>query len=111
MLMDDIERKLSETRLAMPSASLDRRIDQALSAATRAAQTTPKFAWWWWAGAATVAATAVVLLVANHPAAPPVASSQIVYHVEAEGRLREMLLNSDAHRDQPPPFVVSATRP
>lgn len=108
--MEDFEQQLRAKRLAVPSEDLDRRIDGAFHAARAKVRTTRPFAWWWLAAAAAVGAAAVLLVFA-HPQTPAAHSAPVVYRVEAKGRLRDMLLNPDTHRDRPTPFVARAVVP
>jgi hypothetical protein len=108
--MDELEHKLKQARLAAPSAELDRRIGAAFATARRRRETSrrPEF-WWWVAALATAGGMAALLVVSAHRPLP--ASAVAVYHVEAEGRLREMLLDSSAPQDVLPRFVVHEGRP
>ena len=104
--MDDLEQRLESLRLASPSASLDRRIEETFAAARRNAtvERAPGLLWWLTRVVAG-AGVAVLILVAILRPVPPAAP--VVYRVEAEGRLRDMLLNTVVEHDRPPaPFAV-----
>jgi hypothetical protein len=110
--MDDFEQKLAARRLAQPSAELDRRVDDAFRAARGAAHPARKFAGWWWLAAATAfGGAAALVLVSTRQPTRVVVSVPVVYRVEAQGQVREMLLNPETEPEQPPPFTVSADTP
>jgi hypothetical protein len=108
--MDELEHKLKQAYLAAPSAELDWRVEAAFAAVRRRAETSrrPEF-WWCLAALATAGGMAALLVVSAHRPLP--ASAVAVYHIEAEGRLREMLLDTSAPRDVLPQFVVHEGRP
>jgi hypothetical protein len=109
--MDELEHRLQSQRLAAPSADLDRRIGEAFAIAHAVAEERRRPPLWWWLVPTAVAvSSAAMLLVALPRVRPPVATT--VHRIEAEGRLREMLLNSvaDSH-SAPPAFVVRIDAP
>ena len=109
--MEDYEQKLKHQRLAAPSAALDRRIEDTFAAARRGREraTRPAF-WWWLAALATVGG--VTTLVVISPRRPVPTTEVTIYRIEAEGRLREILLNPAISREPSPQFVVhDATTP
>lgn len=108
--MTDLEQRLQALRPAAPSAALDRRLDQAFAAARRRAGDPRRAAYWWWLALSSAAAAAVALLFVapRRPAPPPV---EIVYHVEAQGRLRDMLLTPGPGRAAPAPLPLQFGSP
>lgn len=105
-MMDDLEQRLQAAPLAEPSAELDRRIDAALRAARETGPSGvvsagPK---WWLGAVAAGLSLAAGLLVSIHRAPPRPAP--VVYHIEAEGRLRDMLLNPASAREALPQFSI-----
>ncbi|HWA86581.1 MAG TPA: hypothetical protein VG710_10190 [Opitutus sp.] len=91
-MMNELEQRLKNARLAPPSAALERRIEDAFANARRRRRAARQGALWWWTAAlATAGGMAALLVVSARRSFPaPVAA---VYQIEAEGRLREMLLN------------------
>ena len=107
--MDELEQRLKAMRLAAPPAEMDRHVDGIFSSARTRKQPRQAAFYWWLAATASVGGVAVLLLVAPRPS-PPVPDA-MVYHVEAQGRMREMLLNPSKNRDELPPFIVRITTP
>lgn len=103
--MNDLEHELGAMPLAGPSADLDRRLNDAFAAAARTRNSARWATLWWGLAAATVAGAAVALLLLA-PRSPPPPASPSVYRIEAEGRLRQLLLAPPASRALPPRFVV-----
>lgn len=108
--MDELEQKLKHTRLAVPSAELDRRIDDAVAAAWRRRKASRKAAFWWWTAALATAGSITALLVVSTRRSFP-APEVALYRIEAQGRMREMLLNSTMTRDASPQFVFRVNTP
>ena len=109
-MMDELEAQLKRARRAAPSAELDRRLEAAFAAARRRRSASHRGAFWWsTAIVATLGAAAALVLVASHRPVP--APTVAVYHIEAEGRLRDMLLNPTAPREIAPQFVVHIDTP
>lgn len=109
--MDELEQRLQSQRLAQPSADLDLRMREAFDAAHTAFAQKQSSRFWLWltpaAATCSLAALTLVLLPRGQPDALP-----LVHRIEAEGRLREMLLNSVAdHEAAPPSFVVHIDAP
>jgi hypothetical protein len=107
--MNEIEQKIKNARLAMPSAELDRRIAGSVAVARRRQQV-PRGGFWWWAAALTAAGGVAAMLMFFAPRSLP-APAVAVYQIEAQGRLREMLLNPPATREVAPPFVFHVAPP
>jgi hypothetical protein len=100
--MNDFEESLRGMRLARPSPELDQRIDRMLqSAAVRAR---PEARRWWWLAVPAAGAVAAALVLALKPPARPVSREPLIYHVEAEGMMREWL--APASMESRPPTVV-----
>lgn len=108
--MDELEQKLKHTRLAVPSAELDRRIDDAVAAARRRRNTSRKAAFWWWTTALATAGSLTALLVVFPRRSFPAPEVE-VYRIEAQGRMREMLLGPIINRDAAPQFVFHVNTP
>lgn len=109
--MDELEQRLQSMRRARPSAHLDCRMQEAFDVAHSIAARKRSSRFWWWlmpaAAACSMAAITLVLFPRRQPEPAPV-----VHRIEAEGRLRDMLLNSVAERDATPPrFVVRIDTP
>lgn len=108
--MDELEQKLKHTRLAVPSVELDRRIDDAVAVARRRRNASRKAAFWWWTAALASAGTMTALLVISMRRSFP-APEVALYRIEAQGRMREMLLNSTMTRDAAPQFAFRVNTP
>lgn len=104
--MKEFEQKLCSLRLAEPSSKLDRRIEESFSAAERKAQARVRKAAWWWLLGPAIAAGGVITVLALSPRPAPVRAGIVVYRVEAQGRLREMLLQPAASSRAPSAFSV-----
>jgi len=106
--MNELEQRLKTARLLEPSGNLDRRIDEAFDAARKGARGPRLAPWLWGAGAAAAAAAAGLVLFAGHWSrrVPPPAGRAIVYQVEAQGRLRDLLVTPAGTRGGPPPFAI-----
>ena len=101
--MDEYEQKLKCTPLVAPSKALDRRIEGAFAAARRRREAVaPKF-WWWLAAVITVGGVTALVVISPRR---PLATTDVVYRVEAPGQLREILLNPAISREPAPQFVV-----
>lgn len=107
--MDEIEQKLKNARLAVPSAGLDRRVAESVAAARRRQQAAPG-GFWWWAVAVTAIGGMAVMFTVSAPRSRP-APTVVVYQIEAQGRLREMLLNPAATGEAAPPFIFHVDTP
>jgi hypothetical protein len=103
--MNELEQKLRSLRLAAPSMDLDRRMGDTFAAAARTRTPAPRATLWWWLAAAGVASALTAMFLLSRRLPPPPAQ-QTVYRIEAEGRLRELLLTPPASRASPPPMVV-----
>jgi hypothetical protein len=106
--MNELEQDLRAMRLAAPSAELDRRLMDAFAAAGRTRRPALKATPWWWLAAVTTAGAVAALLLAWPSSA---ASSPVVYRIEAQGRMRALLLEPPAGRERPPRFVLRAGAP
>jgi hypothetical protein len=106
--MDDYEQKLKHTRLVAPSAALDRRIEDTFAAARRRREEARKSEFWWWLAAlATVGGMTALVVISPRRSFP--ATEVAVYRIEAQGRLREILLNPAISREPAPQFIVRET--
>ncbi len=114
--MDPIERELRAAKRSRPSPALDRRVEAAFAAARRRSRTrTSPWPWLWLATFAGTGIAAVLFIVLARPGSPAARPSGLVasapqspadvYTFEAEGRLREMLLDPAARRHGPPEFL------
>lgn len=110
-MMDELEQRLKPARLAAPPAELDRRIDAAFAAARRRRRAARQGAFWWWTAALATAGGMTALLAVSTRRTFPTVPEVAVYQIEAQGRLREMLLNPTAPRDVLPRFVVHESTP
>lgn len=108
--MDQFEQTLKDARLSEPSSDLDRRINNAFAAA-RGRRSKPRGTrlWWWMAALLTAGSGAILIFVSAHRSLP--ASEVIVYEIEAQGRLREMLLNPRTTDGAAPQFVYRSKTP
>ncbi len=104
--MNDLEQRLQSMRLAAPSADLDRRLDDAFRAAGRAGQRSRKPVFWWSFAAATAAVATAAAVLLMWPRRPEPVPRQVVYRVEAQGRLRQLLLDPAGRRDERPNWVA-----
>jgi hypothetical protein len=100
--MSDFEESLRGLCLAAPSPELDRRIDRMLQSAAIPARPKPRR--WWWLAMPAAAAVAAALVLAFKPSTRPLLREPMVYHVEAEGMMREWL--APASTESRPPAVV-----
>jgi len=107
--MDELEQKLREARLAEPSADLDRRIAAAFGAARPPVASPRRLGLAWWLAAAAAGGVAALVWLTPEPAAP--ARRETIYRFEAQGRMRDMLLNAPGNGDITPAFVIQAGRP
>jgi hypothetical protein len=107
--MDDLEQRLKRMSLTAPSARLDQRIAEAVAAARRRQQT-PRLApsWWWTMPLAMAAGMAALFVVSERRSFPPEVT---VYRIEAQGHMREMLLNPATTREAAAQFVFSVNSP
>lgn len=94
--MDDLEQRLQRARRAEPSADLDRRIEAVFrSVRPNAPAVAVLSARYWWLGAVAAGLSlAAGLLVSTRREPPAAAPVPVVYHIEAEGRLRDLLVNA-----------------
>jgi len=101
--MKDLEQYLKAVRLAAPSAAFDRRMDETFAhhAQTRWHQTA---AWSMLAALTTAGAMATLVIVLARPPVRPV--QPLVYRIEAQGLMRELLLNPSARSELPPRLVL-----
>jgi hypothetical protein len=109
--MDPIEQKLAEMKLAVPSDRLDQRIAETFRVAQRAGRRTHPARLWWWIGATTTAGVAATILVLASRRPAQINLVPVVYHIEAQAGLREMLLNSAANQIEPTHFELRVMRP
>ncbi len=104
--MDELEQKLAEMRLAAPSEELDRRIDETFRAARNVGRGTRQIGFWWWLAGTTTAGGVAALLVFTSLPSSRMKPVPVVYRIEAQGRLREMLLNASTNQVEPTHFEV-----
>lgn len=106
--MDDIEKRLKHARLLRPSDDLDKRIAQACDAAERRGKSRPNYAVWWWTAALSTSAMAAVAVFPIHHAGHIVTqvpvSEVAVYEFEAQGQMREMLIQPQVTSAAAQPF-------
>jgi hypothetical protein len=108
--MNYSEEQLRNARLASPSEALDRRMQETFARAART-QPSPRraIAWRWIAAYVATGIAAVLTVVATHqrtvPARP--AATQVLYTIEPQGPMRQLLLDSPAGNRPPPRFLVS----
>lgn len=111
--MDELEQKLKAMRLAAPSTDLDRRMDDVFSmAAARNQKGSRRPVFYWWLAAVTAGSGMAALFVVaprRSPSTPETVA--VVYHIEAQGRMRQMLFNPAASQDQPPRFLLRDSTP
>lgn len=103
--MNELEQRLKSMRLAAPSAELDRRMDDAFLAAGRTRKKPRKTVFWWWLAALTAIGSVTALLLVS-PDRSPLAPKSVVYRIEAQGCMRQMLLDPAENQSRLPPFVV-----
>jgi len=105
--MNEIEQRLKAARLPEPSVDLDRRLEDAFETARERARGSRHASWWWGVGAVAAAGLVVVagLMSRRVPPSPPPGRA-IVYQVEAQGRLRDLLVTPAGTRGGPPPLVI-----
>lgn len=109
-MMDDLEQRLRAARLTEPSPGLDRRIEAAFREVRRDPRPTDHPHPRWWLGAlAAGLSLAAGLLVSIRPTPPP--PRPVVYQIEAEGRLRDLLLNPAGNTEALPRFQLPGTLP
>ncbi len=109
--MNELEQQLKTQRLAAPSTALDQRISDAFAAVARSRQSSRnrQIIWWWFSAFAACGATAALFLSGTlwrHPT-----PKQITYRIEAQGRLRLLLLEPPASANRVPRFVVTTHAP
>lgn len=110
--MDDLEQRLQRARLTEPSEELDRHVEAAFRSARRnppAVAVLSKRHWWLGAVAAGLSLAAGLLVSIRRE--PPVSPSPVVYQIEPEGRLRDMLLNVASEPEGLPNFALRGTSP
>jgi hypothetical protein len=101
--MKDVEQYLKAVRVAAPSEGLDRRMDDMF--AHHAGARWRKTAAWSMLAALTMAgATATLVVVLSRPPLLPV--QPLVYRIEAQGLMRELLLTPSARNELPPRLVL-----
>jgi len=111
--MDEFEDKLKALPRAAPSSNLDRRMDATFSRAHDRAkdrQRRPQI-WWWLAGIASAGGVAALLLVGPFRSRFGPVSSSTVYRFEAQGLMRDMLLNSNSRGTEEPHFNIQVHEP
>lgn len=108
--MNEPEPILANQRLAAPSPALDRRMDDAFSAAARTLTSPRRMSLGWWLGALAATGAAVALLLVS---LRPLHSrpEQIVYRIEAKGPMRQLLLEPPASANRLPRLVVNGSTP
>ncbi|HVZ63604.1 MAG TPA: hypothetical protein VG936_03375 [Lacunisphaera sp.] len=109
-MMDDLEQHLQRARLAEPSADLDRRIEAAFSARRNPPAVAVVSMRHWWLGAIAAGLSLAAGLVVSIRREPP-RPETVVYQIEAEGRLRDMLLNVAPEPEGLPNFAGRGTSP
>ena len=112
--MNDSEEHLRTARLAAPSDDLDRRMRETFASAARVQPAPLRVPAWRWIGlvAATGIAATLVLVATRSgrlPAGPP--SVQVLYSIEPQGPMRQLLLETPASKRPPLHFAVSVSTP
>jgi hypothetical protein len=108
--MDELERKLKRARLAVPSGELDRRIGDEIAAASRQRKTSRKTTFWWWMAALATAGSMAALLIVSGSRPVPAPETAVI-RIEAQGRMREMLVAPSMGRDTAPQFQFRVNAP
>ena len=110
--MNYSEEQLRNTRLALPSEALDRRMQETFARAARTQPSPRRAIAWRWIGAfAATGIAAVLTVVATHhrtvPARP--AATQVLCSIEPRGPMRRLLLDLPAGNRPLPHFSVSVS--
>lgn len=112
--MNDPEFHLKAARLATPSESLDRRLQDAFKEAARE-EASRKLPGWWRplvALAATgMAATFLFVFTRPNKSLRDKAPIAVTYHIESPEPMRQLLFASRSNKQPPPQFVVSVSTP
>ncbi len=108
--MNDPEKHLRDLRLAPPSADLDRRMDDAFAAAADANPIWRRRWWWLTALPLGTAATFLFLLLRPVPEPPPSPARAVVYEIEPQGLMRDLLLTPPTRLRAPPKLSVDTPR-
>jgi hypothetical protein len=106
--MDELEQKLKSARLAPPSEELERRMDEVFSIAHRSPVESRQRLYWWYLSAVIAGTGMAAVLIVTPRRLFPV-PEETLYHIEAQGQMREMLLNSTAHQYTPTPFIIQVS--
>lgn len=101
--MNDFEKQLKDIHLDAPSPQLDRRMQELF---TIGPARPSSVRWWWMALPAAGAVAASLLLMSHQPERPPQPQT-LVYRVEAQGAMREWLLELPVESQTPPRMIVS----
>jgi len=111
--MDEFEEKLKALRLAEPSGEMEQRVDAAFLAAIERTRRKPRRprSWWWFVALASAGGLAAVLSVAPLHSRREAIPSETVYRFEAQGLMREMLLNSSSRQPEAPHFDIHVREP
>ena len=104
--MNPLEQKLAQMKLAAPSERLDARLDETFRAARRSGRRNHRVAFLWWVGATTAAGVVAVVLLLSSDRTVSMTSMPVVYHIEAQDGLREMLLDSATNQIEPTSFEL-----
>ena len=108
--MNELERDLKAARLAAPSSAFDHRMNELFAAAAHSRPSRRKATLpWWLAGLTAFGAAAASLLVAPLP--HPLPPAPIDYRIEAQGRMRQLLLDPPTSANQLPRFVMTGSVP
>lgn len=108
--MNELEENLQAMRLSAPSADLDRRIDDAFTAVARNRHLSRKKMIWLWLPALGACGVAAALFLVWTQSSRP-SSKQITYRIEAQGRMRLLLLNPPSSANPAPRFVITTHTP
>jgi len=114
--MNDPESHLKAARLAAPSESLDRRLQDAFDAAVReTVSRTPRRMWRLIGAFAATGLAAMFLLIPQRPRQPrpetTPAAAAITYRIELPATLRPLLFESHASKRPAPQFSISVGTP
>lgn len=104
--MNDLETKLPGFPLDPPSHQLDRRMEELFAAVTSGRPAARRSRWWWLALPAVGTIAASFFLMSRPRIAPP-QIEPVLYQIEAQGLMRDWLLNPPPESLTAPKMIVS----